>query len=140
MTDQRLFNAWAFSGELGGERDAAQSAPASEPISHDRRSLGPVPRAARRRRQFSRAHGDQPADLGSEQGLELGAASELQVCRIVQEALANVAWHSIAGQAILTIDKTSQGIEFLNEDDGGQWWSTMHKLRLQPLRSGHSKS
>lgn len=43
---------------------------------------------------------------------------EVQVFHIVQEALANIAKHSMARHAVVTIDKSPQGLEFLIEDDG----------------------
>lgn len=50
--------------------------------------------------------------------LNLDDEQEVQVFHIVQEALANIAKHSMARRAMLTIDKTPQRLEFLIEDDG----------------------
>jgi two-component system nitrate/nitrite sensor histidine kinase NarX len=54
----------------------------------------------------------------SAQNLNLTDAQEVQVFHIVQEALANIAKHSMARRALVTIDKAPQKIEFLIEDDG----------------------
>ena len=54
----------------------------------------------------------------SAQNLNLSDEQEVQVFHIVQEALANIAKHSMARHAMLTIDKTPHGLEFLIEDDG----------------------
>lgn len=54
----------------------------------------------------------------SVQNLNLSDQQEVQVFHIVQEALANIAKHSMARHAVLTIDKTPQRLEFLIEDDG----------------------
>ncbi|MDP3827815.1 MAG: ATP-binding protein, partial [Polaromonas sp.] len=43
---------------------------------------------------------------------------EAQVFHIIQEALANIAKHSMASRAVLAIDKTPRQLEFLIEDDG----------------------
>ena len=40
---------------------------------------------------------------------------------IVQEALANIAKHSMARHAVVAIDRTPQALEFLIEDDGRVW-------------------
>ncbi|NMM10964.1 MAG: GAF domain-containing protein [Polaromonas sp.] len=50
--------------------------------------------------------------------LNLTDEQEVQVFHIVQEALANIAKHSMAGHAVVAIDKTAQQLEFLIEDDG----------------------
>ena len=52
------------------------------------------------------------------QNLNLSDQQEVQVFHIVQEALANIAKHSMARHAVLTIDKSPQRLEFLIEDDG----------------------
>ncbi len=54
----------------------------------------------------------------SAQNLHLTDEQEVQVFHIVQEALANIAKHSMARHAVLTIDKTSRQIEIVIEDDG----------------------
>ena len=54
----------------------------------------------------------------SVQNLNLSDQQEVQVFHIVQEALANIAKHSMARHAVLTIDKSPQRLEFLIEDDG----------------------
>ena len=54
----------------------------------------------------------------SVQKLNLNDQQEVQVFHIVQEALANIAKHSMARHAILTIHRTPLGLEFLIEDDG----------------------
>ena len=54
----------------------------------------------------------------SVQNLNLSDQQEVQVFHIVQEGLANIAKHSMARHAVLTIDKTPQRLEFLIEDDG----------------------
>ena len=54
----------------------------------------------------------------SAQNLNLTDEQEVQVFHIVQEALANIAKHSMARRAFVTIDKNSQRLEFLIEDDG----------------------
>ncbi len=50
--------------------------------------------------------------------LHLSDQQEVQVFHIVQEALANIAKHSMARSAVVKIDKTPQGLVFLIEDDG----------------------
>ncbi|PKO61982.1 MAG: histidine kinase [Betaproteobacteria bacterium HGW-Betaproteobacteria-18] len=50
--------------------------------------------------------------------LELTDQQEVQVFHIVQEALANIAKYSMARHAVVTVDKSPQGLEFLIEDDG----------------------
>jgi len=50
--------------------------------------------------------------------LDLTDQQEVQVFHIVQEALANIAKYSMARHAVVTIDKSPQGLEFLIEDDG----------------------
>ncbi len=54
----------------------------------------------------------------SVQNLNLTDEQEVQVFHIIQEALANIAKHSMAGRAMVAINKTSQRLEFLIEDDG----------------------
>ena len=54
----------------------------------------------------------------SVQNLELSDEQEIQVFHIVQEALANTAKHSMARYAVVAIDKTASGLEFVIEDDG----------------------
>ena len=54
----------------------------------------------------------------SVQNLNLSDQQEVQVFHIVQEALANIAKHSMARHAVLAIDKTPQRLEFVIEDDG----------------------
>ena len=50
--------------------------------------------------------------------LRLSVEQEVQVFLIVQEALANIAKHSLARQARLAIAQTPQQIEIVIEDDG----------------------
>lgn len=54
----------------------------------------------------------------SAQNLNLSDEQEIQVFYIVQEALTNIAKHSMARRTVLVIDKTPQRLEFLIEDDG----------------------
>lgn len=54
----------------------------------------------------------------SAQNLNLSDEQEAQVFYIVQEALANIAKHSMARHAVLAIDKTAAQLEFVIEDDG----------------------
>jgi two-component system nitrate/nitrite sensor histidine kinase NarX len=54
----------------------------------------------------------------SAQNLNLTDEQEVQVFHIIQEALANIAKHSMARRAVVAIDKTPQRLEFLIEDDG----------------------
>ena len=50
--------------------------------------------------------------------LDLNDEQEVQVFFIIQEALANIAKHSMARHAVVRISKTTQHLEFLIEDDG----------------------
>lgn len=50
--------------------------------------------------------------------LDLSDEQEVQVFYIVQEALANIAKHSMARHAAVLISSSPQGLEFLIEDDG----------------------
>lgn len=50
--------------------------------------------------------------------LNLSDAQEVQVFHIVQESLANIAKHSMARHAVVAINKTPEGLEFVIEDDG----------------------
>lgn len=50
--------------------------------------------------------------------LSLNDEQEVQVFYIVQEALANIAKHSMARHAVVLISQTRQHLEFLIEDDG----------------------
>jgi two-component system, NarL family, nitrate/nitrite sensor histidine kinase NarX len=52
------------------------------------------------------------------QSLDLTDEQEVQVFHIVQEALANIAKHSMAKRAVLAISKSAGHIEFVIEDDG----------------------
>ncbi len=54
----------------------------------------------------------------SAQNLGLTDEQEIQVFYIIQEALANIAKHSMARHAVVMIDRTPQRLEFLIEDDG----------------------
>lgn len=54
----------------------------------------------------------------SVQNLNLTDEQEVQVFHIIQEALANIAKHSMARRAVVAINKTPQQLEFLIEDDG----------------------
>ncbi|MCB2017814.1 MAG: hypothetical protein KDF54_09945 [Hydrogenophaga sp.] len=54
----------------------------------------------------------------SVRNLNLTDAQEVQVFYIVQEALANIAKHSMARHAAVIIKKTPSGLEFVVEDDG----------------------
>jgi two-component system nitrate/nitrite sensor histidine kinase NarX len=62
-------------------------------------------------------------------GLHLPVAQELQVLRIVQEALANIAKHARASRAWLTIARLHGDIDVVVEDDGAG--------RRRALRPGH---
>lgn len=50
--------------------------------------------------------------------LDLTDEQEVQVFHIIQEALANIAKHSLARRAVVAIDRTPQRLQFLIEDDG----------------------
>lgn len=50
--------------------------------------------------------------------LDLNDEQEVQVFYIVQEALANIAKHSMARHAVVRISQTPQHLEFVIEDDG----------------------
>ena len=50
--------------------------------------------------------------------LDLTDEQEVQVFFIIQEALANIAKHSMARHAVVRISKTAQHLEFVIEDDG----------------------
>jgi two-component system nitrate/nitrite sensor histidine kinase NarX len=50
--------------------------------------------------------------------IDLTDEQEVQVFYIIQEALANIAKHSMARHAAVVISSTPQGLEFLIEDDG----------------------
>ena len=52
------------------------------------------------------------------QRLGLDDEQEVQVFHIAQEALANIAKHSMARHAVVAINRTAQTLEFLIEDDG----------------------
>jgi two-component system nitrate/nitrite sensor histidine kinase NarX len=52
------------------------------------------------------------------QNLNMSDEQEVQVFYIVQEALANIAKHSRATHALVAIEMTAQGWEFVVEDDG----------------------
>ncbi len=54
----------------------------------------------------------------SVQTLNLSDEHEVQVFHIIQEALANIAKHSMARRAMVSIRKTATHLEFLIEDDG----------------------
>ncbi|MDP2366774.1 ATP-binding protein [Rhodoferax sp.] len=54
----------------------------------------------------------------SAQNLNLSDEQEVQVFHIIQEALANIAKHSMAKRALVAIDRTPRQLEFLIEDDG----------------------
>jgi len=53
---------------------------------------------------------------------ELSIEQEVQVFHIVQEALANVAKHSRARQARVTVERTAAALRFVVEDDGAGLW------------------
>ena len=50
--------------------------------------------------------------------LNLTDNEEVQVFHIIQEALANIAKHSMARRALLSIRRTADSLEFIIEDDG----------------------
>jgi two-component system, NarL family, nitrate/nitrite sensor histidine kinase NarX len=50
--------------------------------------------------------------------LGLDEKQEVQVFHIVQEALANTAKHSMGRHAVVAIERTAHGLEFVIEDDG----------------------
>jgi two-component system nitrate/nitrite sensor histidine kinase NarX len=54
----------------------------------------------------------------SAQSLNLSDQQEVQVYYIVQEALANIAKHSMARGAVVSIERTPMQLEFLIQDDG----------------------
>jgi len=54
----------------------------------------------------------------SAHGLNLTDEQEVQVFYVIQEALANIAKHSMARRAIVSIDRDHQQLEFRIEDDG----------------------
>jgi two-component system nitrate/nitrite sensor histidine kinase NarX len=54
----------------------------------------------------------------SASGLNLSDEQEVQVFYIIQEALANIAKHSMARRAIVSIGRNAQQLEFRIEDDG----------------------
>ena len=54
----------------------------------------------------------------SVQHLNLTDVQEVQIFHIVQEALANIAKHSMARHAVVAINKSVDGLEFLIKDDG----------------------
>ncbi|MBK9238593.1 MAG: histidine kinase [Rhodoferax sp.] len=54
----------------------------------------------------------------SAQNLHLSDEQEVQVFHIIQEALANIAKHSMAKRALVAIDKTPEQLEFVIQDDG----------------------
>ncbi len=54
----------------------------------------------------------------SAKNVNLTDQQEVQVFYIVQEALANVAKYSMARHAVVKIDRSSHGLEFVVEDDG----------------------
>ena len=54
----------------------------------------------------------------SVQILNLTDQQEVQVFHIIQEALANIAKHSMARRALVSIRRTSKHLEFVIEDDG----------------------
>jgi two-component system nitrate/nitrite sensor histidine kinase NarX len=54
----------------------------------------------------------------SANGLNLNDEQEVQVFYIIQEALANIAKHSMARRAIVSIARDAQQLEFRIEDDG----------------------
>ena len=56
--------------------------------------------------------------MNSVQNLNLTDQQEVQVFHIIKEALANIAKHSMARHAVISINKTPQSLEFLIEDDG----------------------
>ncbi len=72
----------------------------------------------------------------SAKNLNLSDEQEVQVFHIVQEALANIAKHSMARRAVLKIDKTAHRLEFLIEDDG----QGMASLGAQGSLTGASPS
>ncbi len=54
----------------------------------------------------------------SAHGLNLNDEQEVQVFYIIQEALANIAKHSMARRALVSIDRDDRNLEFRIEDDG----------------------
>lgn len=64
----------------------------------------------------------------TETELPMSVEQEVQVFLIVREALSNIAKHSLARQARLTIRRTAEEIEFVVEDDG----SGMAAMALVP--------
>lgn len=50
--------------------------------------------------------------------LNLSDEQETQVFHVVQESLANIVKHSMAQRALIAIERTGEGLEFVVEDDG----------------------
>lgn len=61
---------------------------------------------------------DETASDDSANGIALEPETATQICRIIQEALANVLKHSGATKVVLTLDHKSTGISLLIEDNG----------------------
>ena len=71
----------------------------------------------------------------SVQNLNMSDEQEVQVFYIVQEALANIAKHSMATHALVAIEMNAQGWEFEVEDDG--LGLTQLPAAVTPGRSAH---
>jgi two-component system nitrate/nitrite sensor histidine kinase NarX len=68
--------------------------------------------------EFESATGIELAFQDRAPGLALTSNQEVQLFRILQEALTNIAKHAAARHAWLTIDRRSEGVEIVVEDDG----------------------
>jgi len=68
--------------------------------------------------EFESATGIELAFHDRAPGLALTSVQEVQLFRILQEALTNIARHAAARHAWLTIDRRGEGVEIVVEDDG----------------------
>jgi len=70
--------------------------------------------------------------------LGLDDEQEVQVFHIIQEALANIAKHAMAGRALISIQRSEQGLEFLIEDDGKGLAASVAEAGVEtPQPGGH---
>jgi two-component system nitrate/nitrite sensor histidine kinase NarX len=86
------------------------------------RSSGLVPALTEFLHDFSAQSGIR-ADLEVDEGaaIHLPPASEVQVIRIVQEALTNVRKHAQAGRAWVRLQRQDDVVRVIIEDDGRGW-------------------
>jgi signal transduction histidine kinase len=83
------------------------------------RGLGLVPTLAEYLREFSEQTGTTvELKLADEEGARLSPRAELQLIRIIQEALANVRKHAQAGRAWVTFDTEEGKAKITVQDDG----------------------